>query len=136
MQLAEARWALQVRILEQHMLAGVRIEDPTSAYIDVGVEIGPDTQILPGCVIRSGVRIGAGCEVGPFAHLRTGTVLEDGAILGNFCEIKNSTVGQGSKAKHLTYLGDTTIGRKANIGAGTVFANYDGKHKHKCHVVE
>lgn len=129
-QLAEARWALQVRILEEHMLAGVRIEDPASCYIDVDVEIGPDTRILPCTVIRSGVKIGAGCEVGPFTHLRKGTVLEDGAELGNFCESKNSVLGARSKAKHLSYLGDARIGARVNVGAGTIFANYDGVSKH------
>jgi bifunctional UDP-N-acetylglucosamine pyrophosphorylase/glucosamine-1-phosphate N-acetyltransferase len=68
--------------------------------------------------------------VGPFAHLREGTVLEAGAEIGNFTETKQTTVGAGSKAKHLTYLGDTVIGAGTNIGAGTITANYDGKHKH------
>jgi len=129
-QLAEARWGLQLRILEEHLANGVRIDDPSSAYIDHGVEIGAGTRILPCTVIRSGVRIGAGCEVGPFSHLRAGTVLDDGAEIGNFTECKNSTIGSGSKAKHLSYLGDAKIGANTNIGAGTIFANYDGKHKH------
>lgn len=129
-QLAEARWALQARILEEHLERGVRIEDPASAYIDVGVEIGVGTRILPCTVIRGGVRIGEDCEVGPFTHLRAGTVLEDGAEVGNFCESKNSTIGRGTKAKHLSYLGDAQIGERVNIGAGTIFANYDGEHKH------
>jgi bifunctional UDP-N-acetylglucosamine pyrophosphorylase/glucosamine-1-phosphate N-acetyltransferase len=129
-QLAEARWALQVRILEEHMQNGVRIEDPATAYIDAGVEIGRGTRILPCTVIRSGVKIGAGCEVGPFTHLRQGTVLEDGAEVGNFTESKNSRLGPGTKAKHLSYLGDARIGADVNIGAGTIFANYDGVAKH------
>ncbi len=129
--LAEARWALQVRILEEHMAAGVAIEDPASAYIDANVVIGAGTRILPCTVIRGGVTIGTNCEVGPFTHLRKGTVLKDGAEVGNFTECKNSTVGEGTKAKHLSYLGDAEIGAGANIGAGTIFANYDGTHKHK-----
>ncbi|HIG85471.1 MAG TPA: bifunctional N-acetylglucosamine-1-phosphate uridyltransferase/glucosamine-1-phosphate acetyltransferase [Planctomycetes bacterium] len=129
-QMAEARWALQARILEQHLANGVRIEDPSTTMIDCQVEIGQDTVIQPFCVLRRGVRIGAGCEVGPFAHMRTGAVLKDGAVFGNFCEIKNSTIGPGSKVKHLSYLGDVTIGTKANVGAGTIFANYDGQAKH------
>ncbi len=133
-QLAEARWCLQMRILEEHLANGVRIDDPSSAYIDHGVEIGMGTRILPCTVIRSGVRIGVGCEVGPFTHLRQGTVLDDGAEIGNFTECKNSTIGSGSKAKHLSYLGDAKIGAKTNIGAGTIFANYDGKQKHVTHV--
>ncbi|HVS11074.1 MAG TPA: NTP transferase domain-containing protein [Planctomycetota bacterium] len=129
-QLAEARAALQARILEAHMAAGVWVEDPATTYIDHGVSIGSGTRILPCTVIRSGVEIGTGCEVGPFTHLRAGTVLEDGAEMGNFTEAKASRLGRRSKAKHLAYLGDATIGERANIGAGTVFANYDGKEKH------
>lgn len=129
-QLADVRWQVQMRILEQHMAAGVRIMDPATTFIDHGVEIGCGTEILPCTVIRSGVKVGEGCEVGPFTHLRAGAVLEDAAEVGNFTEMKNSTLGSGSKAKHLSYLGDTRIGAKANIGAGTIFANYDGKKKH------
>jgi bifunctional UDP-N-acetylglucosamine pyrophosphorylase/glucosamine-1-phosphate N-acetyltransferase len=135
-QLAEARWTLQVRILEEHLANGVEIEDPATTYINHGVEIGAGTRVLPCTVIRSGVRIGAGCEVGPFTHLRAGTVLEDGAEVGNFTECKNSTVGRGAKAKHLSYLGDASIGAGANIGAGTIFANYDGRAKHRTEVGE
>jgi len=132
--LAEARGALQRRILEGHMAAGVLIEDPATTYIDHGVSIGAGTEILPCTVIRSGVTIGAGCEVGPFSHLRVGTVVEDGAEIGNFTEAKKSRLGAGSKAKHLSYLGDAVIGKGTNIGAGTIFANYDGAAKHACTV--
>jgi len=134
--LAEARWAMQVRILEQHMANGVFVEDPATTYVDHGVEIGVGARILPCTVIRAGVRIGAGCEVGPFAQLRAGTVLEDGAEIGNFTECKNARVGAHAKAKHLAYLGDVTIGARTNIGAGTIFANYDGKAKHHATVGE
>lgn len=134
--LAEARWALQLRILEMHMTNGVFIEDPATTYIDHGVEIGVGTKILPCTVIRSGVRIGAGCEVGPFTQLRAGTVLEDTAEIGNFTECKNTRVGRHAKAKHLAYLGDADIGANTNIGAGTIFANYDGKAKHNTKVGE
>ena len=130
-QLAEARWAMQMIILQAHLEAGVHIEDPASTYIDHGVQIGAGTVIFPCTVIRAGVLVGAGCEVGPFTHLRVGTVLEDGAQVGNFTECKKSTIGEGSKAKHLSYLGDTVIGKGANIGAGTIFANYDGVSKHQ-----
>ncbi len=132
--LSEARWALQQRILEQHLMNGVAIEDPATTSIDHGVEIGVGTRILPFTVIRSGVKVGAQCEVGPFTHLRAGTVLEDGAEIGNFTECKNAHVGQHTKAKHLAYLGDVTLGERANVGAGTIFANYDGKLKHKSKV--
>lgn len=129
--LSEARTEVQLRILEQHMAAGVKIEDPATTYIDFGVEIGPRTTILPCTVIRAGVSVGSDCEVGPFTHLRVGTRLDDHAEVGNFTECKKSTVGSHTKAKHLTYLGDVTIGAGANIGAGTIVANYDGTHKHK-----
>jgi bifunctional UDP-N-acetylglucosamine pyrophosphorylase/glucosamine-1-phosphate N-acetyltransferase len=129
--LAEARWAVQMRILEQHLMNGVRIEDPATTYIDHGVTIGVGTKILPCTVIRGGVRIGTGCEVGPFTQLRPGTVLEDGAEIGNFTECKNARIGGHTKAKHLAYLGDVTIGAGANVGAGTIIANYDGVKKHK-----
>ncbi len=130
MQLAEARWPLQIRILEAHLANGVRIEDPASTYIDADVQIGKGTRILPCTVIRAGVIVGEDCEVGPFTHLRKGTVLENGAEVGNFTETKNSTLGSGTKAKHLSYLGDARIGAGVNVGAGTIFANYDGVHKH------
>ncbi len=129
--LAEARWALQLRILERHLENGVQIEDPATTYVDHGVEIGTGTRILPCSVIRSGVRIGRDCEVGPFAQVRAGSVLEDGAEIGNFVEVKATRVGAHAKAKHLAYLGDGEIGARSNIGAGTIFANYDGKLKHK-----
>lgn len=132
--LSEARAEMQLRILEEHLRAGVRIEDPATTYIDFDVEIGPRTTILPCTVIRSGVSIGSDCEVGPFTHLRVGTRLDDHAEVGNFTECKQSTVGSHTKAKHLTYLGDVTIGAGANIGAGTIVANYDGTHKHKTHI--
>ena len=117
-------------ILLQHLDNGVLIVDPGATWIDHDVEIGADTVIQPATVIGKGCRIGRGCEVGPFAHLRQGTVLEDGAALGNFVEAKKAHLGAGAKAKHLTYLGDATVGAKANIGCGTITANYDGVHKH------
>ncbi len=130
-ELAVARNIMQARILLEHLSRGVLIDDPTTTYIEHDVRIGRGTRVLPCTVIHSGVRIGEGCEVGPFSHLRTGAVLEDGAQIGNFVEMKNSVLGPRSKAKHLTYLGDTTIGTAANIGAGTITANYDGVRKHK-----
>ncbi|MCB9879924.1 MAG: NTP transferase domain-containing protein [Planctomycetes bacterium] len=128
--LAMAQAIMQERILLQHLDNGVLIVDPGATWIDHDVEIGADTVIQPATVIGKGCRIGRGCEVGPFAHLRQGTVLEDGAALGNFVEAKKAHLGAGAKAKHLTYLGDATVGAKANIGCGTITANYDGVHKH------
>ncbi len=132
--LSEARAVVQERILLAHLENGVFIEDPRTTYIDHGVRIGRGTRILPCTLIRSGVVIGEGCEVGPFTHLRSGTVLEDHAEIGNFTETKKAHVGKGTKAKHLSYLGDVTIGERANIGAGTIVANYDGRAKHHTEV--
>ncbi len=132
--LALARSRMQERILLEHLGNGVIVVDPTTTWIDHDVVIGADTRILPCTVIGSGCRIGQGCEVGPFAHLRGGTVLDDGAEIGNFVEVKKSHLGAGAKAKHLTYLGDATVGSKANIGAGTITANYDGVHKHETRI--
>jgi bifunctional UDP-N-acetylglucosamine pyrophosphorylase/glucosamine-1-phosphate N-acetyltransferase len=80
------------------------------------------------CVIAN-CEIGAGVTIGPFAHLRMGAVIEPGARIGNFVEVKKSTIGRGAKALHLTYLGDATVGARANIGAGTITCNYDGEKK-------
>ncbi len=132
--LSEARAVVQERILLDHLQNGVFIEDPRTTYIDHDVRIGRGTRILPCTLIRSGVVIGEGCEVGPFTHLRSGTVLEDHAEIGNFTETKKAHVGKGTKAKHLSYLGDVTIGERANIGAGTIVANYDGRAKHHTEV--
>ena len=121
---------LRWRILERHMDAGVTIVDPSTTFIEEDTTIGPDTVILPYTVIEHDVTIGKGCEVGPFSHLRPGAVLDDGAEVGNFVEVKKSRIGPHSKAKHLTYLGDATLGAGVNIGAGTITANYDGKNKH------
>ena len=129
--LAVARAMMQERILLEHLSNGVLIIDPTTTWIDQGVSIGADTKIQPCTVIGAGCAIGSHCEVGPFAHLRAGTVLEDHAEIGNFVEAKKTRMGAGAKAKHLTYLGDATVGAKANIGAGTITANYDGVHKYE-----
>jgi bifunctional UDP-N-acetylglucosamine pyrophosphorylase / glucosamine-1-phosphate N-acetyltransferase len=92
------------------------------------VTVGADTVLHPHCVLR-GATIGERCSVGPFARMRPGARLLAGAHVGNFVEIKNSTLGEGSKANHLSYLGDTTVGRKVNVGAGTITCNYDGANK-------
>ena len=133
-ELAYADAVLRRRLLESLMDAGVRISDPSTTYVEADVTIGAGTLIHPFTVIRKGVRIGRDCEVGPFAHLREGTVLADGAEIGDFVETKKASLGRHSKAKHLAYLGDVTIGRNVNIGAGTIVANYDGKAKHHTRV--
>ncbi len=93
-------------------------------------EIGNNVVIKDHCVIVDS-RLESGSTVGPFAHLRMNATLEQGSAVGNFVEVKKSRVGRGSKAMHLTYLGDATIGEQTNIGAGTITCNYDGKQKHQ-----
>ncbi len=91
--------------------------------------VGDGSEVLPYSVL-DGARVGRGCRVGPFARLRPGSVLGDEVHLGNFVETKKTTVGRGSKANHLTYLGDATVGAGVNVGAGTITCNYDGERKH------
>jgi len=134
--LSEVRGIMRRRILERHLAAGVEIVDPETTYIDSEVEIEAGARVLPCTMIEGRVSIASGCQVGPFAHLREGTVLEQGAKVGNFTETKQSRLGPGAKANHLSYLGDAEIGANTNIGAGTITANYDGKHKHKTRIGE
>ena len=123
------------------------------SFIDVNnvfegrVEIGKNTKIGPNCYIKDSVignevtlqastviedsRVGDLCKLAPFARIRGGTEIEDNAELGNFVEANRSKIGPESKAKHLTYLGDSNLGRNVNIGAGTITCNYDGKNKYK-----
>jgi len=93
-------------------------------------ELAPGTIVHPHSVLESVITTGA-CDIGPFARLRPGTVLAEGCRVGNFVETKKVELGEGSKASHLTYLGDSTIGRNVNIGAGTITCNYDGANKHQ-----
>lgn len=135
-QLAAVGEVLRQRILDGHMLAGVTISHPGSTYIEADVEIGADATILPFTVICRGAKIGPRCVVGPFAHIRTGTVLDEAAEIGNFVETKKAHLGPKAKAKHLSYLGDVEVGARANIGAGTITANYDGKRKSETRIGE
>jgi len=96
----------------------------------VDTTIGDGTEILAYCVIGSS-KVGRGCRIGPFSHLRPESALDDEAHVGNFVETKKTRLGRGSKANHLSYLGDAEIGRDANIGAGTITCNYDGVAKHR-----
>ena len=109
------------------LAAGVRI-GPNCTIRDS--RLGPDTVVHPNTVM-DGVTAGRACELGPFARLRPGTELAERVKVGNFVEIKNSQVGSGSKINHLSYVGDATVGRDVNIGAGTITANYDGAAKHR-----
>ncbi len=92
--------------------------------------LGDGVTVLDGCVIEDS-RLEDGCSVGPFAHLRPGTVVRRNARVGNFVELKKTDLGEGSKANHLSYLGDARIGRRVNVGAGTITCNYDGLNKHQ-----
>ena len=91
--------------------------------------IASGTRIHANCVIEEAV-IGRNCEIGPFARMRPGVEMSDQSKLGNFVEVKKSRIGVGSKVNHLSYIGDTTIGEKVNVGAGTITCNYDGANKH------
>ncbi|HSD67723.1 MAG TPA: DapH/DapD/GlmU-related protein [Vicinamibacteria bacterium] len=95
----------------------------------VDVEVGPGAQVLDHCLARESV-IEAGASVGPFAHLRPQSRVGERARVGNFVELKKAHLGEGSKAQHLSYLGDATVGPGVNIGAGTITCNYDGAAKH------
>src|SRR5262249_49090547 len=101
--------------------SGVRIVDS---------EIGDRVVILNHCLI-TGSRVAHDASLGPFAHLRNGADVREGAHIGNFVELKKTTLGAGSKAGHLAYLGDAKIGERVNIGAGTITCNYDGEKKHQ-----
>lgn len=93
-------------------------------------EVGQGTDIQPYTFLE-GVATGAACRIGPYARLRPGTVLQDEVHVGNFVELKNVQVDAGSKANHLAYVGDATVGKRVNIGAGTITCNYDGANKHR-----
>ncbi|MAY60749.1 MAG: bifunctional N-acetylglucosamine-1-phosphate uridyltransferase/glucosamine-1-phosphate acetyltransferase [Rhizobiales bacterium] len=142
----EAEW--QDRRRREIMLSGVTLCDPATVYFSHDTEIGRDVLIEPsvwfgpgvsvgeGAVIHAfshieGATIGEGAQVGPFARLRPGADLGEGSKVGNFCEVKKADIGPGAKVNHLTYIGDATIGAKANIGAGTITCNYDGVNKHR-----
>ena len=100
-----------------------------NVFFGPGVTIADDVKIRANSHIE-GASIASGCEIGPFARLRPGTVLEEKAKIGNFVETKKAHLGKGAKANHLTYLGDVTVGARANIGAGTITCNYDGYFKY------
>lgn len=122
---------LRIRINTMHMNNGVTIEDSNTTYIYDDVEIGIDTVIHPNTTIKSGVIIGEECNIGPNAYIREGCKVSDKAKIGNFVEIKKAIIGEGTKVPHFIYLGDCEVGKKCNIGCGTITCNYDGKNKHK-----
>lgn len=147
-ELARAEAVLQAWMREDAMAAGVTMIDPSTVFLsadtklsaDVTIEpnvfFGPGVTVASNVVIRAfshieGAHIGAGSIIGPFARLRPGAWLDEHVHVGNFVEIKASHLASGVKASHLTYLGDATVGKDTNIGAGTITCNYDGHNKHR-----
>jgi bifunctional UDP-N-acetylglucosamine pyrophosphorylase/glucosamine-1-phosphate N-acetyltransferase len=114
-------------VLVGNVKLGNRVKIGPNCYIR-DAEIGDDTELFPNCVIDTAI-IGPNCRIGPFARLRPETNLQRDVHIGNFVEVKKTRIGAGSKANHLTYLGDAIIGEKVNVGAGTVTCNYDGANK-------
>ncbi len=138
----------QEKLRKFFIKSGVKMIGPETIFFSKDTKIGKNVTINPYVVIGPKVKIGNNVivnsfshledckiknkvEVGPYARLREGSQIESSAKVWNFLEIKNTTLGQGSKANHFTYLGDTVIGEGKNVGAGTITCNYDGKDKHK-----
>ena len=130
------------------MLKGVTLVAPETVFLSSDIKFGKNVIINPYVVIGRNVKIGNNVEilsfthivgakiesnvkVGPYSRVRPGAILSNKSRIGNFVEIKNSKVGIASKINHLSYIGDTSIGKSANIGAGTITCNYDGKKKNK-----
>lgn len=165
--LSQANELMTKRLNEFHMRNGVTLINPTNTFIEASVEIGNDTVIEPGVILKGNTKIGSDCiigayseivdsqiadgvkithsvieksvlsvgvTVGPYAHLRPNSVLGKDVHIGNFVEVKNSTIGEGTKSGHLTYIGDADLESNINIGCGTIFVNYDGKNKYRSHI--
>ncbi len=150
-ELATAEALMQRRLRSAIMAGGATLVAPDTVFFSYDTQVGQDVVIEPNVVIGPGVsiddgviikafchiesaRIGPGATVGPFARLRPGAALAKNAHVGNFVEIKNSEVAEGAKVNHLTYIGDASVGAKANIGAGTITCNYDGFAKHRTEI--
>ena len=138
----------QEKIRNKFMKDGVTLVAPETIFLSSNIRFGKNVVINPYVVIGPKVKIGNNVEilsfthienavietnvkVGPFSRIRPGAILSKGSRVGNFVEIKNSRVGARSKINHLSYVGDTTIGKSVNIGAGTITCNYDGKRKNR-----
>tara|TARA_B100000683_G_scaffold265977_1_gene297654 strand:+ start:479 stop:1105 length:627 start_codon:yes stop_codon:yes gene_type:complete len=141
----------QVSLRKKFLKLGVKMIGPETIFFSKDTKIGKNVIIEPYVIFGSKVKIGnnvtiksfshlENCkienkvDVGPYARIRPGTILKEGSKIGNFVEIKKSTVGKKSKASHLTYIGDTIIGKSVNVGAGTITCNYDGFKKSKTRV--
>ena len=139
---------IQKKLRTKFIKQGVNMIDAETVYLSKDTKIGKNVIIEPFVVIGSKVKIGSNVKInsfshleeciissnvsiGPYARLRPGSFLDKGSRVGNFVEIKKSKIGKDSKVNHLSYIGDTQIGKKVNIGAGTITCNYDGIKKHK-----
>ena len=139
---------IQNKFRKKFLSQGVKMTAPETVFFSNDTKIGKNVTIEPYVVFGSkvkiknnvkilafshleGVSVDNNVSIGPYARLRPGTVIEEGAKVGNFVEIKKSRLKKNSKANHLTYIGDATIGKKSNIGAGTITCNYDGVKKSK-----
>ena len=142
---------LQNSLRKKFLKSKVNMIAPETIYFSKDTKIGKNVTIEPYVVIGSKVKIGnnvtiksfshlENCkienkvEIGPYARIRPGTTLKEGSKIGNFVEIKKSTLGKKSKVNHLTYIGDASIGKSVNVGAGTITCNYDGVKKHKTRI--
>ena len=139
---------IQTKLRNQFIKSGVKMIGPETIFFSIDTKIGKNVIINPYVVIGPKVKIGKNVtinsfshledckinnkvEVGPYARLRPGTVLEEGSKIGNFVEVKKSIIGKKSKVNHLSYIGDSELGKDVNIGAGTITCNYDGINKSK-----
>jgi bifunctional UDP-N-acetylglucosamine pyrophosphorylase/glucosamine-1-phosphate N-acetyltransferase len=138
----------QDRLRDKFLKSGVKMTGPETIYFSKDIKIGKNVTIEPYVVFGPKVKIGSNVlirsfshlencivkdkvEIGPYARIRPNTILEKGSKVGNFVEIKKSKIGKNSKVNHLTYIGDTSIGKNVNVGAGTITCNYDGIKKSK-----
>ena len=138
----------QINLRKKFLKLGVKMIGPETVFFSKDTKIGKNVTIEPYVVIGPKVKLGNNVtiksfshlekckienkvDIGPYARIRPGTILKEGSKVGNFVEIKKSTLGKKSKASHLTYIGDSTIGKSVNIGAGTITCNYDGLKKSK-----
>ena len=139
---------IQIKLRNKFIKSGVKMIGPETIFFSEDTKIGKNVTINPYVFIGKKVKIGNNVtinsfshledckinnkvEVGPYARLRPGTVLEEGSKIGNFVEVKKSTIGRKSKVNHLSYIGDSELGKDVNIGAGTITCNYDGINKSK-----
>ena len=139
---------VQLKLRNKFQKKGVKMIAPDTVFFSENTKIGKNVTIEPYVVIADnvsignnvrilsfshleGVKIKSNVNIGPYARLRPGTILKSGSKVGNFVEVKNSIIGKDSKLNHLSYIGDSNVGKKVNIGAGTITCNYDGIKKSK-----